>query len=95
MSKGTTISITLPNPLLDSLKKESQKKGMMRSRFIVNILSRWQEEQDEKNPKRPKREANIPHDCPNRNSHGFCTEFQYICNVSQDAALTCAGYPKE
>jgi len=67
----------------------------MRSRFIVNILSRWQEEQDEKNPKRPKRELNIPHDCPNRNSHGFCTEFQYICNVSQDAAITCAGYPKE
>jgi len=116
MAKGTTISITLPNPLLNSLKKESEKKGMMRSRFIVNILSRWQEEQEEKNPKKeenpkreerqekPKREVETktkrevnntpaPHDCPNRKSNGFCSEFQYICNVPQEKADNCAGYP--
>lgn len=39
---GKTISVTLPLPLVDDLQNEADKIGISRSRYISNLLLKWQ-----------------------------------------------------
>jgi len=100
---GITISVTIPNPLEQELSKKAKESGMSRSRFICNILLKWDEKM--KQPVRPHRDPKeihigmdlnaVPNDCPNRDSDGFCNVFDLICNAPQSQANTCVGYPKD
>ena len=97
---GKTISVTIPEPLEELLQRESKKAGMSRSRFICNILLKWEEKM--KQPRRLPTEIpknmdmdTIPNDCPNRESDGFCVIFDLVCNAPQMAANTCVGYPRK
>lgn len=90
---GKTISITIPLPLEKELKEGANQAGMSRSRFIGNILLKWQEEKKEKDDTRNLEE--IPNNCPNREDDGFCKNFDIVCNAPQAEAVTCVGYPKD
>jgi metal-responsive CopG/Arc/MetJ family transcriptional regulator len=56
---GKTISITVPRPLEEELKKASLEQGVSRSRFICNILTNWSEA---KKQKAEQNISNITHD---------------------------------
>lgn len=97
---GKTISVTIPEPLEILLQNEADKAGMSRSRFICNILLKWEEKM--KQPRRPSTEIpndtdldTVPNDCPNRESDGFCVVFDIVCNAPQVSANTCVGYPRK
>ena len=83
MSK--TISITIPDQLEIDLQKSADKIGISRSRFIGNILLKWQE----------KTNMVLTSDCDHRNSIGECLFFGQTCNVPQIEAITCSGYLKK
>ncbi len=89
---GRSISVTLPIPLVDDLQKGADKVGISRSRFISNILLKWQEGTTlEQNLDHAGQES-PPNDCGNREDDGFCRNFEQICNAEQKGADTCAGY---
>lgn len=94
---GKTISITIPLPLVEELQGAANKVGISRSRFISNLLLKWQDKKN--NPtNEQKNEQTIfetkPHDCVNREDDGFCILFEYVCNTTQEEANTCSGYVK-
>ena len=78
---GKTISITIPVPLEKQLRETAIIAGMSRSRFIGNILTKWEE--DKKTP---------PNTCKNREEDGHCIAFNIVCKANQIEASTCAGY---
>jgi metal-responsive CopG/Arc/MetJ family transcriptional regulator len=78
MSK--TISITIPEQLELDLSEQAKKVGLSRSRFIGNILLKWQEE-----TKKPL------NDCFNQRD-GYCAEFGISCTAPQHEAETCSDY---
>lgn len=90
---GKTISITIPLPLVKELQEAANTIGISRSRFISNLLLKWQ---DKKN--NPTNEPTVletkPHDCANREKDGFCIAFEHVCNTTQKEADTCTGYVK-
>ncbi|MCP4373934.1 MAG: hypothetical protein GY797_38395 [Deltaproteobacteria bacterium] len=97
---GITISVTIPKPLETALKQKAVEAGMSRSRYICNLLLKWEEKM--KQPPRIKRtsasmEQSVspaPNDCTNRDD-GFCNVFDLVCNAPQTEANTCVGYPKD
>jgi hypothetical protein len=93
---GKTISVTLPFPLEKKLKEEAVITGMSRSRYICNILLKWDEKM--KQSKEIPNDADLeksPNDCLNRDDDGFCEVFDIVCHAPQDEADTCVGYPKK
>jgi hypothetical protein len=91
---GKTISVTIPTPLVEDLQKSADIVGISRSRFISNLLLKWQE----KNKTGGEETEEIvydtpPNNCPNREGDGFCTAFDLICNAKQTDAETCSGFP--
>ncbi len=96
---GKTISVTIPEPLEALLQNKADIAGMSRSRFICNILLKWEEKM--KQPRRPTEIPDnmdmdtVPNDCPNRDSDGFCVVFDLVCNAPQPEANTCVGCPRD
>ncbi|MDP8268189.1 MAG: hypothetical protein P9L97_05620 [Candidatus Tenebribacter davisii] len=77
-----TISITIPEQLVNLLQKEADEIGVSRSRFIGNILLDWQSKKDAPS-----------NDCENQD-RGFCDEFSITCTAPQKEAETCPEYKK-
>lgn len=81
---GTTFSITVPEPLKNKLSFCAKKKGISRSRFVCEILSKWEEEQ-----------VDFGNGCLHQDNE-YCRNFSIVCKAPRHEALTCAGYiPKE
>lgn len=75
-----TISITIPEKLVNDLQKEANEVGISRSRFIGNILLSWQ-----------KNINVLINDCINQDN-GYCNEFHMSCTAPQKEAETCVAY---
>jgi len=82
--RNKTISIVIPHSLNDDLQLKAKNVGIPRSRFICNILLRWQEKNNSSAP--------TINNCANRGIDGSCLEFGLNCQVDQDEAETCSGY---
>ena len=76
---GVTISITLPEPLENKLRLCAKEKGVSRSRFIGEILSKWEED------------SSVSNNCVNQ-TNGYCRHFEIPCRAPQFEAETCSGY---
>lgn len=87
---GKSISVTLPKPLVEDLQKGANKVGISRSRFVSNLLLKWQE--TNKNLGDHEGQETPPNDCTNRDDDGFCIAFEHICNAKQKDAEPCSGY---
>jgi len=83
-----TISITIPDQLEKELQNEADATGISRSRFIGNLLLKWQEDINSIF-------VNKPNNCDHRTDNGFCNFFNQICQASQSDANACAGYYKK
>ncbi len=77
---GITFSITIPEPLEKKLKQRAMEKEVSRSRFIGEILSRWEDMQD------------IPKNKCLYNDQGFCRKLNIFCKAPQYEAETCTDY---
>ena len=75
-----TISITIPEQLESDLQKEADEQGVSRSRFIGNILLKWQS-----------KKLKPINQCLN-NKDGFCIEYDIACSAPQAEAESCAQY---
>lgn len=93
---GKSISITIPIPLVDQLQDAANMIGISRSRFITNLLLKWQERQQGFIAGELEQTIfeSVPSDCPNREEGGFCKKFDLVCNAPQNEASTCMGYPR-
>ena len=80
---GKTISVTIPTPLVEKLQKAANTVGISRSRFISNLLLKWDETETINNP---------INDCVNRRKNGICKTFDLNCQAPQQEAMSCAGY---
>jgi len=76
---GVTISITIPEPLESKLRLCAKEKGISRSRFIGEILSKWEDD------------SSVSNLCINHNN-GYCRHFQIPCRAPQHEAETCSEY---
>jgi len=89
--KGNTISITIPQPLVEELQEASNKVGISRSRFISNLLLKWQDTKNQIVIQDTK--IGSPNDCSLRDPiDGVCKSEGHICQAPQSEALTCALY---
>jgi len=80
---GMTFSITIPEPLEKKLRDCAKKKGVSRSRFIGEILFKWEEQ------------CNFGNGCIHQENE-YCRNFGIVCKAPRHEALTCAGYiPKK
>ncbi len=77
---GITFSITIPEPLEIKLGVCAKEKGVSRSRFICDILSKWEEELIDSN-----------NGCLHQDNE-YCRNFNIICKAPRHEALTCSGY---
>lgn len=77
---GITFSITVPEPLERKLRLCAKEKGMSRSRFIGDILSKWDEKQ-----------GYIGNTCIHQDAD-YCRLFNMTCTAPEQEALTCEGY---
>ena len=77
---GITVSITIPEPLEIKLGECAKEKGVSRSRFIGEILSKWEEEQ-----------INLGNTCLHQDGD-YCRNFNMICKAPAHEAMTCSGY---
>jgi metal-responsive CopG/Arc/MetJ family transcriptional regulator len=91
---GKSISITIPIPLVEDLQEEANKIGISRSRFISNLLLKWQEKKNTPNQEQTVFDTK-PNTCSNREDDGFCVSFEHICNANQKEAETCVGYVEQ
>ena len=92
---GKIISVTIPLPLVDELQREADIVGISRSRFISNILLKWQEDKKVKESQEQSVKEQAPNNCPNRADDGFCEAFDIICSAPQKEAETCSGFTGE
>jgi hypothetical protein len=81
---GKTISITIPEQLEETLRKESEKVGISRSRFIGNLLLEWQKTIEGK-------KGTKFNDC-GYNENGYCSYNCTGCIAPQSEAISCADY---
>ncbi len=80
MSK--VISVTIPGPCVDDLQKAADKVGISRSRFISNVLLKWQTEQS--------LTKYVGSDyCIFREEEGTCKHEGSICDAPLSEAVTC------
>ena len=77
---GKTFSITIPEPLERKLQICSEEKGVSRSRFIGDILSKWEEQNQ------------LPFNKCSHQDFGYCDFFKISCKAPQTEAETCSGY---
>ena len=93
---GKSISITLPKPLVDDIEKGARKVGISRSRFISNLLLKWQEGNKKLNIQDQISTKNRPpNKCENRENTGFCSLYDQRCEILQKEARSCVGYKDE
>lgn len=78
---GITISITVPEPLENKLRLCAKEKCVSRSRFIGEILSKWDEN----------KQIIIGNSCIHRDNE-YCRFFNIVCKAPEQEALTCDGY---
>ena len=84
---GKTISVTLPEPLVDDLQTSADKVGVSRSRFIGNLLLKWQDSLTLKPV------AENSNDCLQKNKQGDCRKYNAPCLVTtKEQAVTCPDY---
>ena len=81
-----TISITIPDQLEKELQEKANHIGISRSRFIGNILLKWQDVSSK---------TATPNDCRHRSKEAECVVFGQICNVPEFEARTCSDYLKK